>query len=173
MKKSITAILLLLLTGCSENPPYKDITPMEAGAMMQNGAAVMLDVRTPQEWKQIGHPGPNKSGRGRYLDGRVVNVPYEIFYQGVSGKNVLTVNPQFVAEVEKVLDKDDRVIIICRSGNRSIRAALALKEAGFCDLYNVTTGFEGERDAAGRRTVNGWKIDGLPYNYSAAGAYEN
>ncbi len=173
MTRAIVVITLVLLTGCSENAPYKDITPTEADAMVRNGSAVILDVRTPQEWKAVGHPGPDRSGRGQYLEGRVLNIPYEIFYQGTMGKNVMAVNPRFVAEVEQVLDKDDGIVIICRSGNRSVYAAMALHEAGFRRLYNVTTGFEGERDAAGRRTVNGWKVDGLPYNDSPAGAYGN
>ncbi len=173
MTRTIVVITLLLLTACAKHAPYKDITPTEADAMVRDGNAVILDVRTPQEWKAVGHPGPDRTGRGQYLEGRVLNIPYQMLYQGASGRTMAAVNPQFVAEVEQVLEKDDPVILICRSGNRSVPAAQALHEAGFRRLYNVTTGFEGERDAAGRRTVNGWKVDGLPYNDSPAGAYGN
>lgn len=37
----------------------------------------------------------------------------------------------------------------------------------------MLTGFEGSKDSRGYRTKNGWAIDGLPYAYSGAGAYED
>ena len=45
------------------------------------------------------------------------------------------------------------------------------EEAGFANVLNMATGFEGGKDALGYRTVNGWKVDGLPYNFNTEGAY--
>lgn len=55
----------------------------------------------------------------------------------------------FVAEVqrrlaEKKLSKDDLVVLMCRSGDRSSRAANRLAEAGFTHVYSVVDGFEGD-----------------------------
>ena len=56
---------------------------------------------------------------------------------------------------------------------RSVLSAQALEEAGFTNVYTIQTGFEGGSDSNGYCTVNGWKIDGLPYNYSNAGMYKD
>ncbi len=46
-------------------------------------------------------------------------------------------------------------------------AAAALTEAGFANCYNVAEGFEGDKDAHGRRnSVGGWKAAGLPWMQS-------
>jgi rhodanese-related sulfurtransferase len=76
----------------------------------------------------------------------------------------------FVPEVNrrlraKGLGKNDIVILICRSGDRSARAADRLGEDGFTKLYSVVDGFEGDMSPEGRRTVNGWKNAGLPWSY--------
>ena len=59
--------------------------------------------------------------------------------------------------------QDTELVFLCRSGARSIAAAIAATEAGFTS-YNVLEGFEGEPDRHGERTVNGWKNRGLPTN---------
>jgi rhodanese-related sulfurtransferase len=56
------------------------------------------------------------------------------------------------------------VLLICRSGVRSLEAGKVLVEAGFCDVYNIAHGFEGELDEAHRRgTLSGWRFEGLPW----------
>ena len=69
----------------------------------------------------------------------------------------------------KGLTKADRVILICRSGDRSARAADLLANAGYTQVYSITDGFEGDaaKDGpqAGQRIVNGWKNAGLPWTY--------
>ena len=61
------------------------------------------------------------------------------------------------------------MILICRSGDRSARAADLLAKAGYRRVYSITEGFEGDaaKDGAkvGQRTVNGWKNAGLPWSY--------
>jgi rhodanese-related sulfurtransferase len=45
-----------------------------------------------------------------------------------------------------------------------VEAGAALESAGFADVTNVLTGFEGELDALHHRgRINGWRHDGLPW----------
>ena len=75
-------------------------------------------------------------------------------------------NPQFVGEVKRLAGHSTQrpVILICRSGNRSVDAGKALEEAGFSHVYNILHGFEGElNDNHHRSAVNGWRFSGLPW----------
>jgi rhodanese-related sulfurtransferase len=65
----------------------------------------------------------------------------------------------------KGLSKADKVILMCRSGDRSAVAANSLAAAGFTQVYSQIEGFEGDMSPEGRRTVNGWKNAGLPWTY--------
>ena len=173
MKRQIVAIVMLALMAFAGNAfAYGDVYPSEAAAMVADGAFI-LDVRTPQEWNWVGHPGINKLGDGAYLEGYVLNVAYMVYHEGYSKGDVLIVNTQFVKDVERLLNKDAVIITMCRSGQRSVSAALALEAAGYTNVNNMLTGFEGGTDNKGYRTINGWKIDGLPYNYSGVGDYKD
>jgi rhodanese-related sulfurtransferase len=56
------------------------------------------------------------------------------------------------------------VVLICRSGNRSVDAGLALESAGFTKVYNVLEGFEGDLDDHHQRgNIGGWRKHGLPW----------
>jgi rhodanese-related sulfurtransferase len=56
------------------------------------------------------------------------------------------------------------VVLICRSGKRTVDAARALEAAGFTQVVNVLHGFEGELDEHFKRgRLNGWRRDGLPW----------
>ncbi len=127
----------------------------------------ILDVRSEAEWIYVGHPGPNKLHEGEDLAGKVVNVSYKIWK-----KKLFIVNPSFVSDVKDLFeDKNIVLIVMCRSGKRSKDAASALEDAEYTNVYNMTTGFQGDRDGSGYRTVNGWVIDGLPYADGGAGRY--
>jgi rhodanese-related sulfurtransferase len=76
----------------------------------------------------------------------------------------------FVPEVnrrreQKGLAKTDTVVLICRSGDRSSRAANRLADDGYTQVWSVVDGFEGDMGKDGRRSVNGWKNAGLPWSY--------
>ena len=84
-------------------------------------------------------------------------------------------NNNFVADIEarlkqKGLNKEDTVILICRSGKRSAKGVNLLADAGFTRAYSVVDGYEGDKAKKGKdkgqRTVNGWKNSGLPWTYS-------
>jgi len=77
-------------------------------------------------------------------------------------------NPRFVRELEAKLAKDGgkdaAVLLLCRSGKRSVLAAEAAAAAGFAHVFNVLEGFEGEIDAQLHRGgSDGWRFHGLPW----------
>lgn len=77
-----------------------------------------------------------------------------------------TPDPQaFCDQIERLAGHKDRtVILLCRSGQRSVYAGEALQAHGFTDIINVLHGFEGDLDGQFHRsTVNGWRFDGLPW----------
>lgn len=133
-----------------EVPPF-----IEAG----KGKTLFIDVRTPPEL--------TAAGSTPLAD---ANIPSH----GIAGAPG-GINPDFAALTGKLLaakslTKDDPVILICRSGNRSAAAADMLAAAGFTRVYTVVDGFEGDAGPDGRRTVNGWKNKGLPWSYAAGKA---
>jgi len=130
-----------------------DLTPAQTwDRLSADSGAQLLDVRTPAEWAYVGLPDLTSLGRQPLL------VPWMLF-------PTMHVNPDFVKQVlETGVEATAELMIICRSGQRSQSAAIALTQAGFRACYNVAYGFEGDKDATHHRgTVNGWKIDGLPW----------
>jgi rhodanese-related sulfurtransferase len=120
------------------------LLPAEAHALMQAGAK-LIDVRTRPELLYVGR-----------VPGSVA-----IEWQTYPGNRP---NPEFLAELAAVADRDETVMFICRSGGRSDSAAQAAMKAGYTDAYNVLEGFEGDKDAAQHRSsVGGWRKAGLPW----------
>jgi rhodanese-related sulfurtransferase len=75
-------------------------------------------------------------------------------------------NTAFAAEVRRLAagDLGRPVVLICRSGNRSVEAGEELEHAGFSRVYNVLHGFEGDLDERHQRnSLAGWRHDGLPW----------
>ncbi|MFJ5695170.1 rhodanese-like domain-containing protein [Arthrobacter sp. NPDC093125] len=127
-----------------------DLTPEEAWAKLEEGA-VLVDVRTEGEWAHIGIPDTKATE----------NDPLFIQWTFPGG----IPNPDFIEHLRQQAPEDQgtELVFLCRSGQRSIAAAIAATQAGFTS-YNVLEGFEGEPDRYGERTVNGWKNRGLPTN---------
>lgn len=134
-----------------------DLSPQEAWAKLEDGA-ILVDVRTEGEWAHIGIPDTAAAGERR-------NDPLFIQWNLAGG----IPNSQFIEQLKLQLKQQapegrgTELVFLCRSGARSVAAALAATEAGFTS-YNVLEGFEGEPDRHGERTVNGWKNRGLPTN---------
>jgi len=122
------------------------LTPKEAFEFLkQHPDAVFVDCRSEMEYLFVGHP------KGSIL------VPWN------DGPN-WDINPEFVSHVKKATSVNRPVILICRSGNRSLDAGRALEEAGFTKIYNVLHGFEGELDDDHHRGAStGWRFEGLPW----------
>jgi len=127
-----------------------DVTPQDAWAKLEEGA-ILVDVRTEGEWAHIGIPDTKATD----------NDPLFIQWTFPGG----IPNPHFVEQLKQQAPEGSSVelLFLCRSGQRSIAAAIAATQAGFT-AYNVLEGFEGEPDRYGERTVNGWKNRGLPTN---------
>jgi rhodanese-related sulfurtransferase len=121
------------------------ISPRDAWALVQSEQAVLVDVRSGEERKFVGH------------------VPESVHVAWATGTS-LTRNPRFVRELEAKVPKDAVVLLLCRSGKRSALAAEAAAKAGFTQAFNVLEGFEGELDASGHRGhADGWRFHGLPW----------
>lgn len=125
---------------------FGDVTPDQAWTLLQSvPGAVMVDVRTDAERDFVGVvPG-------------AIPVSWKI-YPG------MVANPDFLGQVQKQVGQDQLVLTLCRSGVRSVDAAIALTAAGYGCVLNILEGFEGDKNAAGQRVVNGWKQAGLPWS---------
>lgn len=146
--------------------PGKDITPLEAYAMIKKNPnhMIIVDVRTRAEYEYIGHPV------GAYL------VPIHFFSNSFTGKGYKLVdNENFGADIKKRFDaKTDTLFFLCRSGTRAAIALGTAVKAGWpADrAYVILGGFEGEKlkdDNSifnGMRLGGGWRNEGLPWTYS-------
>jgi rhodanese-related sulfurtransferase len=134
-------------------PELKHLSPEEAFKLLQsNPDAVLIDVRSSMEFLFVGHPV------GAIHIAWIDEPDWEV-------------NPDFADEVLHLLEHqgvttphEAPVVLICRSGNRTLDAGQALLDAGFRNVIHITTGFEGERDEDMHRgTLNGWRHDGFPW----------
>ena len=111
------------------------IPPNEAHAKMTNDGYVYVDVRTPEEFFE-GRPAGS------------INIPLD---------------DQFVSNVSGRFAKDAKIIVGCKAGGRSLRAAKALTDAGFTNILDQRAGFDGSRGPFGEITEPGWaRCAGLP-----------
>ena len=121
--------------------------------MLDNPHAVLLDIRSTMEHLFVGHP------KGAIHIAWVDEPEW-------------TINPQFLTRVRELMlgggvdsgSGATPVILICRSGKRTVDAGNLLVENGFDEVYNVLEGFEGELDQEHHRcTLGGWRFHGLPW----------
>jgi rhodanese-related sulfurtransferase len=128
--------------------PYSGaLTPQEAYELLQKTPhAKLIDVRTTAELDLVGKiPG-------------ATHIEWA-FYPG------MVANPDFAAQLDMQVDKEELVIFMCRTGGRSHNATVTAAKLGFAEAYNMLEGFEGEANAQKQRTlINGWKHAGLPWS---------
>jgi rhodanese-related sulfurtransferase len=126
----------------------KNLTPLEAWTLLQQAPdTLFVDVRMEIESLYVGRP-PG-----------VVNVPWYEYPD-------LVPHPTGFADAvaREARDKQQCVLLICRSGQRTRDAGAALEAAGFENVAHVLNGFEGELDDQFRRsTLSGWRFAGLPW----------
>ena len=130
-----------------------DVTPEEAWEILKKDkSAVLIDCRTDAEWSYVGQT--DLSG----LRKEQLRIAWKKFPS-------MEINATFAEEITAACpDKETKVLMMCRSGVRSIDAAIAATEAGYVRAYNILEGFEGEKDALGHRgNTGGWKHRGLPW----------
>ena len=168
MKKVLASISVVAALALAAVPAHalEEVSPTEAYELATTDPDVyILDVRTAAEWKWVGHPGRNKEGEGALLEGKVFQVSWFLEHRGK-----MVVNRSFLRDVDELFGRDPLVtlILVCRSGTRGDYAAPDLLNAGY-KVLNMVPAFEGIIDEKGYRSVNGWKIDGLPYSHSPGG----
>ena len=132
----------------------KGLSPKEAFELLQSDPkAVLIDIRSSMEYLFVGHP------KGSVHVAWIDEPDWKI-------------NEHFAAQVRQVMlgglssHEEDcaPVVLICRSGKRSLEAGEVLVKEGFPFVYNVEEGFEGELDKDHHRsTVGGWRYHGLPW----------
>lgn len=122
----------------------KRVTPDEAANLIEQGW-IYVDVRSIPEFDE-GHP------RGAY------NVP--LLHRTPQG--TLVGNPDFGAVMSAAFPRDEHLVIGCRSGGRSLKAAEQLVAAGFTNIVDMRGGFLGEMGAGGQVACEGWKPRNLP-----------
>lgn len=121
------------------------VLPHEAWALFQTGHAVIVDVRTNEERKFVG-----------YVE-ETIHIPW-------ATGTALNRNPRFAKELETKVGKEKTILLLCRSGKRSVAAANVAFNAGFEHVYNIDQGFEGDLDENDHRGVfNGWRFHQLPW----------
>lgn len=139
-----------------------ELLPAQAWDLLKsNPYTVLIDVRTKAEWAYVGVPDVSS------LNQEVHCIEWAS-YPGMSP------NPHFVAEVSKIVEGGQLsgVLFLCRSGVRSMSAAVAVSEAltargPSVECINVIGGFEGDLDAKKHRGgLNGWKAHKLPWRQS-------
>jgi len=118
------------------------VSPEEAQRLLGQGYTY-VDVRSESEFAAGHAPG-------------AVNIPL----QRVVGDRLVD-NPDFMEIVLRRFRTTDPLVLGCRTGGRSHVAALRLEHAGFHRIAELRHGFEGARDAFGRR-LPGWIGHGLP-----------
>ena len=121
-----------------------DLTPEMAWQWVQDGRAVLVDVRTDAEREWVG-----------FVPGAL----------GLAWKQWpgMALNPHFDEGVRQAAASGQALLMLCRSGVRSIAAAQRATELG-ARAYNVLEGFEGDPNAEGHRgRLGGWRKRGLPW----------
>ncbi len=135
--RSLVFALTLLPLAASAEP---DMTAPEAFEAAQSGKVRLIDIRTPQEWRQTGvAPGAGRVDMYRGAEHLLRGV-----LQEAKG------------------DRNAPIALICRTGNRTTQAQKFLQQQGFTQVFNVKEGMAGS--AAGP----GWTRRGLPLESCAA-----
>lgn len=130
-----------------------DLGPRQAWELLTaERDARLVDVRTAAEWSYVGVPDLGTAGKEPLL------VEWQRFPSG-------EVDPGFVDRIEAAgVPRTAPILLLCRSGVRSLAAARALTERGYTRAYNIAGGFEGPVDPDRHRgTLAGWKFEGLPW----------
>ena len=125
------------------------VSPQEARELQDKEAYVYVDVRSVPEF-QAGHP------TGAF------NVP--LMHMGPAG---MAANPEFLDVMRKAFPTDAKLVVGCKAGGRSARAAAMLESAGYTNVVDQRAGFEGAHDPATGSAEPGWRPAGLPVSRDA------
>jgi len=134
-KISAQALVLVFFIAVSALPASSQTTRLgaiEAYELSNRGDIILIDVRTPGEWKKTGI--------------------------GASARAISMHLPGFFDKIKKVVrgDKSKSIALICARGNRSNRMQTALVERGYTNVIDVAEGMMGSKAGPG------WIARGLP-----------
>ena len=119
-KLLLPLVALLILSGCSEEILYYNVDNQQLKNMLNEGVTI-IDIRRPEEWKQTGVVQGSQKLTSFDKGGRLM--------------------PGFLPAFTKNISKDQPVILICRTGNRTRALSNHLsKELGYTNVYNVKYG---------------------------------
>jgi sulfur dioxygenase len=121
-----------------------DVTVQQAFEWVQGGQAVLVDIRTDAERAWVGFvPGATPLAWKQWPG--------------------MQINPDFDQGITRLAASGKKLLLLCRSGIRSIAAAKRAAELGL-EAYNILEGFEGDADVRGQRgKTGGWQFHGLPW----------
>jgi rhodanese-related sulfurtransferase len=102
----------------------------------------LLDVRTQEEWDNVGRPdGENLGLKTHFIT--IVRSPDP------------AANKEFIEEVKKMIDPNKDLLVMCKAGGRSMMASQLLSQEKI-NCINISDGYEGNGEDLG------WKNEGLP-----------
>ena len=110
--------------------------------LTDNKNVELLDVRTQEEWDDVGKP-----------DGE--NIGLKTHFITIIRSPDPDANKEFIEEVKKVIDPNKDLLVMCKAGGRSMMASELLSQENI-NCINVSDGFEGNGEDLG------WKNEGLP-----------
>lgn len=145
------------------------LTSQEAVEMLQDESVLFVDVRSRAEVSFLGLP--------TRVD---VHIPIMVMptlasYNAEKQTYNLVQNPDFAFDFEMFADEhaispDKKIVLICRSGSRSAKAANQIYDLGFHNVYSIVDGYEGDKikdgPHKGHRELNGWKTNEFEWTYS-------
>lgn len=115
----VSLLAALFLTGCGK-PPYQDVDAAQLRELIAQGVPI-YDIRRPEEWRQTGVVAGSRLLTWVDASGR----PRTGFYETLASE----------------IPRDQPVVLICRTGNRTDHLARELMEKhGYTRVYNVTHG---------------------------------
>ncbi len=129
----VAASIFLLQTAWAGDPR---ISADEAHRRAAAGDVLLIDVRTPREWRQTGLPVDAATATLRAPHG----------------------NDGFLQRIEQLTGgrRDQPVALICATGVRSAHAARLLRQQGYTAVIDVNEGMHGNRNG------DGWLKRDLP-----------
>lgn len=112
-------LLTVMLQACTE-VPYNNLDNSQLKTLLDQDIEI-IDIRRPDEWQQTG----------------IIENSKLLTFVDANGK----INPEFLSRFTSAVDKDEPVILICRTGNRTSQLARYLvEEMGYSNVYNVRNG---------------------------------
>ena len=153
------------------------VSSAKVGEMLQSPEVRLIDIRSRAEVAFLGLPVRADK-----------HIPYMVMpmmpeFDAAKGTYTLEINPDFPSDFKSYADEmeigaDTPIILMCRSGSRSARAADLLYKMGYRNVYSLIDGYEGDKakegPQKGQRVSNGWRNAGLAWSYkiSDAQAYD-